>query len=81
MKILMVLTSYDHLGETGRKTGFWLEELAAHHYVQGRRRRDDTRSAKGGQPARPKERRSGFTNRSDLAFRVPDSIASAEVTR
>lgn len=29
MKILMVLTSHDALGETGRKTGFWLEELAA----------------------------------------------------
>ena len=29
MKILMVLTSHDQLGNTGRKTGFWLEELAA----------------------------------------------------
>jgi len=29
MKILMVLTSHDKLGDTGRKTGFWLEELAA----------------------------------------------------
>jgi hypothetical protein len=29
MKILMVLTSHDDLGGTGRKTGFWLEELAA----------------------------------------------------
>src|SRR5262245_12947242 len=28
MKILMVLTSHDRLGNTGRKTGFWLEELA-----------------------------------------------------
>jgi len=26
MKILMVLTSHDQLGNTGRKTGFWLEE-------------------------------------------------------
>ena len=33
MKILMVLTSHDRLGETGRKTGFWLEELAAPYYV------------------------------------------------
>ncbi|MBV4366922.1 type 1 glutamine amidotransferase domain-containing protein [Erwinia sp. BNK-24-b] len=33
MKILMVLTSHDRLGDTGRKTGFWLEELAAPYYV------------------------------------------------
>ncbi|WLS78572.1 type 1 glutamine amidotransferase domain-containing protein [Erwinia pyri] len=33
MKILMVLTSHDKLGDTGRKTGFWLEELAAPYYA------------------------------------------------
>ncbi|MGE5269337.1 MAG: type 1 glutamine amidotransferase domain-containing protein [Thiohalocapsa sp.] len=33
MKILMVLTSHDQLGNTGRKTGFWLEELAAPYFV------------------------------------------------
>jgi putative intracellular protease/amidase len=33
MKILMVLTSHDVLGKTGRKTGFWLEEFAAPYYV------------------------------------------------
>lgn len=33
MKILMVLTSHDTLGTTGRKTGFWLEELAAPYYA------------------------------------------------
>jgi putative intracellular protease/amidase len=33
MKVLMVLTSHDQLGNTGRKTGFWLEELAAPYYV------------------------------------------------
>lgn len=32
MKILIVLTSHDQLGDTGRKTGFWLEELAAPYY-------------------------------------------------
>ena len=32
MKILMVLTSHDQLGNTGRKTGFWLEEFAAPYY-------------------------------------------------
>jgi putative intracellular protease/amidase len=33
MKILMVLTSHDQLGDTGEKTGFWLEEFAAPYYV------------------------------------------------
>ena len=33
MKILMVLTSHDKLGNTGRKTGFWLEELAAPYFT------------------------------------------------
>ncbi|CAD5375796.1 Type 1 glutamine amidotransferase domain-containing protein [Pseudomonas sp. OF001] len=33
MKILMVLTSHDRLGDTGHKTGFWLEEFAAPYYV------------------------------------------------
>lgn len=33
MNILMVLTSHDRLGDTGKKTGFWLEEFAAPYYV------------------------------------------------
>ena len=33
MKILMILTSHDELGNTGRKTGFWLEEFVAPYYV------------------------------------------------
>ncbi len=33
MKILLVLTSHDQLGNTGKKTGFWLEEFAAPYYV------------------------------------------------
>jgi len=33
MKILMILTSHDRLGDTGKKTGFWLEEFAAPYYV------------------------------------------------
>lgn len=33
MNILMVLTSHDQLGDTGEKTGFWLEEFAAPYYV------------------------------------------------
>jgi putative intracellular protease/amidase len=33
MKVLIVLTSHDRLGDTGKKTGFWLEEFAAPYYV------------------------------------------------
>ncbi|WP_317205294.1 type 1 glutamine amidotransferase domain-containing protein [Janthinobacterium sp.] len=33
MNVLMVLTSHDQLGDTGHKTGFWLEEFAAPYYV------------------------------------------------
>src|SRR5271156_2477355 len=51
MKIVMVLTSHDQLGNTGRKTGFWLEEFAAPYFVF----RDagvqlTLASPKGGQP-------------------------------
>ena len=51
MKILMVLTSHDKLGETGKKTGFWLEEFAAPYYVFRDAGATVTlASPKGGQP-------------------------------
>jgi putative intracellular protease/amidase len=51
MKILMVLTSHDQLGNTGRKTGFWLEEFAAPYFVFRDADADLTlASPKGGQP-------------------------------
>lgn len=51
MKILIVLTSHDTLGNTGRKTGFWLEELAAPYYVLKEAGAQLTlASPKGGQP-------------------------------
>jgi putative intracellular protease/amidase len=51
MNILMVLTSHDRLGDTGRKTGFWLEEFAAPYYVFKDAGADVTlASPKGGQP-------------------------------
>ncbi|MBY2923931.1 type 1 glutamine amidotransferase domain-containing protein [Rhizobium leguminosarum] len=51
MKILMVFTSHDTLGSTGRKTGFWLEEGAAPYYVFRNAGVDLTLvSPKGGQP-------------------------------
>ncbi len=69
MKILMVLTSHDQLGDTGRKTGFWLEEFAAPYY-----RFTDAGAAvvlaspKGGQPPLdPKSNEPGF--QTDLTHR------------
>ena len=51
MKILMVLTSHDRLGDTGKKTGFWLEEFAAPYYVFKDAGAEITlASPKGGQP-------------------------------
>lgn len=51
MNILMVLTSHDQLGDTGKKTGFWLEEFAAPYYVFKDAGADITlASPKGGQP-------------------------------
>ena len=51
MKILMVLTSHEELGNTGKKTGFWLEEFAAPYYVFKDSGAEITlASPKGGQP-------------------------------
>ncbi|KIN62437.1 ThiJ/PfpI family protein [Sulfitobacter noctilucicola] len=51
MNILMVLTSHDTLGDTGEKTGFWLEEFAAPYYVFKDAGASITiASPKGGQP-------------------------------
>jgi len=51
MNILMVLTSHDQLGNTGKKTGFWLEEFAAPYYVfKDAGAHVVVASPKGGQP-------------------------------
>ncbi len=51
MKILMVLTSHDQLGDTGEKTGFWLEEFASPYYAFKDVGAEITlASPKGGQP-------------------------------
>ena len=51
MKIAVVLTSHDQLGNTGRKTGFWLEEFAAPYFVFRDAGVELTlASPKGGQP-------------------------------
>ena len=51
MKILMVLTSHDQLGNTGKKTGFWLEEFAAPYFAfKDAGAQMTLASPKGGQP-------------------------------
>ena len=51
MKILFVLTSHDQLGETGEKTGFWIEEFAAPYYLFADAGAEIVlASPKGGQP-------------------------------
>ena len=82
MKILIVLTSHDELGATGKKTGFWLEEFAAPYYVLGDAGSELTlASPKGGQP--PLDPKSDLPeNQSDLTHRFRgDSNAQAELAR
>jgi len=51
MNVLMVLTSHSELGDTGEKTGFWIEEFAAPYYVLADGGAEITiASPKGGQP-------------------------------
>ena len=51
MKVLFVMTSHDQLGDTGKKTGFWIEEFAAPYYKLADAGVDITiASPNGGQP-------------------------------
>jgi putative intracellular protease/amidase len=80
MKILMVLTSHDELGNTGRKTGFWLEELAAPYYTFKDAGADIVlASPKGGQPPLdPKSNEPAF--QTDLTRRFEaDATAKAQL--
>ncbi len=80
MKILMVLTSHDELGNTGRKTGFWLEELAAPYYVfKDAGAEIVLASPKGGQPPLdPKSNEPNF--QTDLTRRFEaDAAAKAQL--
>ena len=82
MKVLMVLTSHDQLGNTGRKTGFWLEELAAPYYVFKDSGAEITlASPKGGRPPLdPKSNEAEF--RTDLTRRFEkDAAAEAQLER
>jgi putative intracellular protease/amidase len=77
MKVLIVLTSHDQLGNTGRKTGFWLEELAAPYYAFEDVGAEITlASPKGGRPPLdPKSNEPEF--RTDLTLRF-ERDATAE---
>ena len=80
MKILIVLTSHDQLGDTGRKTGFWLEELAAPYYAFKDAGADIVlASPKGGQPPLdPKSNEPDF--QTDLTRRFEaDAAAKAQL--
>ncbi len=80
MKILIVLTSHDQLGDTGKKTGFWLEEFAAPYYVLKDAGATITvTSPKGGQPPLdPKSEVPEFQTELTKRFRT-DTAAQAEL--
>ena len=82
MKILIVLTSHDQLGNSGEKTGFWLEEFAAPYYVLKDAGAAITlASPKGGQP--PIDPKSDLPeNQTEATKRFCiDSAAQAELAR
>ena len=82
MKVLMVITSHDQLGNTGRKTGFWLEELAAPYYTFKDAGVEITlASPKGGwPPLDPKSNEPEF--RTDLTRRFEkDAAAEAQLDK
>ena len=82
MKVLMVLTSHDQLGNTGRKTGFWLEELAAPYYVFKDAGAEITlASPKGGRPPLdPKSNEPNF--QTDITRRFEkDADANAQLDK
>ena len=82
MKVLMVLTSHEQLGNTGRKTGFWLEELAAPYYVfKDAAAQITLASPKGARPPLdPKSNEPNF--RTDLTRRFEkDADANAQLDR
>lgn len=80
MKVLMVLTSHDQLGDTGRTTGFWLEELAAPYYAfQDAGAEIVLASPKGGQPPLdPKSNEPAFRTDDTRRFQA-DAQAAARL--
>ncbi len=82
MKILMVLTSHDKLGDTGAKTGFWLEEFAAPYYVLKDAGAAITlASPKGGQPPLDPKSDAADAQTADTARFRADKVAVAALAR
>ncbi|MFG5778174.1 type 1 glutamine amidotransferase domain-containing protein [Comamonas sp. J-3] len=81
-KILVVLTSHDQLGNTGEKTGFWLEELAAPYYTFLDAGAELTlASPKGGQPPLdPKSNEPGFQTEATRRFENDTAAMQALAT-
>jgi putative intracellular protease/amidase len=79
MKVLIVLTSHDELGNTGHKTGFWLEELAAPYYRFKEAGWEITlASPKGGQPPLdPKSNEPGFQTDDTRRFEADPEATKA----
>jgi putative intracellular protease/amidase len=79
MKILMVLTSHDQLGDTGKKTGFWLEEFAAPYFAfKDAGAQLTLASPKGGQPPLdPKSDEPDFQTEATHRFRKDSAAQSA----
>jgi len=85
MKILFVLTSHSELGNTGQKTGFWIEEFAAPYYILKDAGAEITlASPKGGQPpidpssAKP-ENQTDSTKRYDDDQNLQQLLAGTQV--
>jgi putative intracellular protease/amidase len=78
-KMLMVLTSHDTLGDTGEKTGFWLEEFAAPYYAFLDAGVELTlASPKGGQPPLdPKSNEVGFQTEDTARFQADEAAKTA----
>lgn len=79
MKILMVLTSHDKLGDTGQKTGFWLEEFASPYYAFIDSNAEVTlASPQGGQPPLdPKSDEPDFQTAATARFREDTTAQQA----
>ena len=82
MKVLIVLTSHDKLGDTGRKTGFWLEEFASHYYrLKDAGAQVTLASPRGGQPPLdPKSHESDFQTDDTRRF-DDDQAAQNELSK
>ena len=80
MKVLIVITSHDKLGDTDRKTGFWLEEFACPYYrLKDAGVQVTLASPKGGQPPiDPTSEESDFLTDETRRFES-DSAAQAEL--